>query len=117
MLKSAEVLVTVAEVVLELLAGVGSVTPVGGVTLAVLDRVLPLLAVTVPLMVKVTLPPEGSVVMLLLTAEPLTLTVPHTAPPVGLPQLAVMLPMPAGSVSAKLAPSAAAGPPLLTSTL
>ena len=99
------------------MAGVGSVTPAGAVTVAVLDSVLPLLAVTVPLMVKVTLPPAGSVVLLLLTVEPATLTAPQAAPPAGLPQLAVMLPMPAGSVSAKLAPFAADGPALLTTTL
>src|SRR5258708_26058107 len=83
----------------------------GAVTLAVLDRVLPLLAVTMPLMVKVTLPPAGSVVMLLLTSSAVHTTELHSPHHVVLPLLPVIKTMPAGSVSAKPAPSAAAGPP------
>ena len=56
----------------------------------------------VPLIVNVTLPPDGSVVIVLVTMLPATLTVPHTAPPVSEPQFAVMPVMPAGTGSLKL---------------
>ena len=62
--------------------------------------------------VTVTLPPTGRVVTPPDTLPAPAVTVPHTAPPVALPQLALTAVTPAGSVSANVAPSATLGPAL-----
>src|SRR5258708_39456087 len=62
---------------------VGSLTPAGVTTRAVFVKVPDCGAM--PVMVKGTLPPEGSAGMVLVTALPALLTMPHTAPPVALP--------------------------------
>jgi hypothetical protein len=106
---------TVAAVLLALLARFGSVTPVGGETLALLTMVPFAPAVTVPLMFKVTLPPAGSVGI-----EPVTLLpdiemgeLGQTAPPNALAQLAETPLIELGTESLKLAPLALLGPALL----
>src|SRR5260221_597270 len=114
--KSATAATGLTVVLTVLLAGVGSVVPAGGLAVAVLVSV-PLAAVTVPLMVNVTLPPDGRVVTVLVTFCPATLTVPQAAPPVAVPQVAVMLPIPTGTLSLKVAPSAADGPLVVSNTL
>ena len=70
----------------------------------------------VPLIVNVTLPPDGSVVIVLVTRLPTTLTVPHAAAPAGT-QLAVTAVTPAGTGSLKLASFAADGPAFETTTV
>ena len=71
----------------------------------------------VPLIVKVTDPPAGSVVTVLVTALPATLTVPQAAPPVAAPQTALTPITSAGTVSANCAPLAASGPLFTTLTV
>ena len=67
--------------VAELLAGVGSVTPTGGVMVAVLTRLPVAPATTVPVTVNVAVAPTGrSTVVLML---PLPLPAAHDAPPAG----------------------------------
>src|SRR5512139_1865680 len=99
----------------ELLAGVGSSTPAGAATVAVF--VIAPRPVAVPLMVKVTEPPAGSVVTVLVTEFPATFTVPHTAPPVTAPHTALTPATCAGTVSANCAPLAASGPLFTTLTV
>jgi hypothetical protein len=106
---------TVAAVLLALLAGFGSVTPVGGDTLALLTIVPLAPLVTVPLTFRVTLLPAGSVGI-----EPVTLLpdieigeLGQTAPPDALAQLAVTPLIELGTESLKFAPLALLGPALL----
>src|SRR5205085_6796795 len=94
---------------------VGSVTPAGVTTLAVFVNVPDCGAVAV--IVKVTVAPEGSVAIVLVTALPARLTAPHAAPPVGLPQLAVIADRTAGTLSLDCAALAAWGPALDTTPL
>ena len=68
----------------------------------------------IPVMVKVTLLPEGSAVMVLVTALPATLTMPHTAPPVALPHEPATPVTAPGTLSVNCAPSAPCGPALET---
>src|SRR5688572_678891 len=92
--------VSVSEAVL--LPGVGSVVPAGGATTAVLVTV-PVVAVTVAVIVNVTVPPEGSVGIT--TPAPsrraTVVDAGHTAPPVvPVHDAAVLLsPVAAGSVT------------------
>ncbi len=99
-------------VVVSLFTRLGSVTPDGGATLAVLDR-LPL-AGAVPTTVIVTLPPAGKFGMVALTALPAAIDAGQAAPAVALAQLVVTPVMLAGTLSVTTAPLAAPGPALLT---
>lgn len=65
----------------------------------------------------VTDPPEGSVVMLLITLLLATLTGPQTAPPLADPQAPVTLASPLGTASENAVPLAASGPLLVTTTV
>src|SRR5436305_1126814 len=98
--------------VAELLPGVGSVTPAGAVTVAVLDSV-PLAAVErVPVAGQVTLPPLGRFTVSLTFPEPEAVQVPPPAPT----QVQVQV-SDAGKVSATVAPVASLGPALLAVTV
>jgi hypothetical protein len=68
----------------------------------------------VPVMVNVTVPPAGRVVIVLETLFPATLTVPHTAPPVADPQDPPTPVMAAGTESVNTVRFAGSGPALLT---
>jgi hypothetical protein len=70
-----------------------------------------------PVIVNVTLPPLGKVVIVLVTLLPATFTAPQTALPVGVPQLAATAVTPAGTASLNVVPFAALGPKLLTTTV
>ena len=100
--------------VLELLALLGSKVPGGTVTVAVLE-ILPVAEpATVPEIVMVTEPPDGSVATFPVTLLPITETLAgQVAPPVALPQLAVTPEMRLLTASAKLLVLAALGPALL----
>ncbi|XIG26128.1 hypothetical protein PRJ39_07970 [Lysobacter enzymogenes] len=93
--------------------GVGSVVPAGGVTVTVL-LTEPLLAVTVAITVKTSLPPEGSVGTVTPLSKFATVTVGHTAEPVAR-QVTLVLFRPAAAGSRTTEPSAALGPALLSS--
>ena len=97
-------------------AGVGSVTPAGAATLATL-LMLPV-APAVPVTLKVTLPPLGKVGMVMpapcMAARVTLAGAGHAAPPVTLPQVTAVTVRLATAGSVKIAPSALAGPPLLT---
>ena len=81
-----------------LLPLLGSVVPLGGAALAVLSTTAALAAV--PVIVIVTLPPLGNVPTVPLTVWPATFgCVPHAAPPVGVPQVAVLIATVAGTLS------------------
>ena len=99
-----------------LFAGVGSVTPAGVATLATL-LMLPV-APAVPVTLKLTLPPLGSVGIVMpapCMAAIVTLAgAAHAAPPVGAPQLTAVTVRFATAGSVKIAPSAPAGPALAT---
>ena len=70
-----------------------------------------------PVIVIVTEPPEGKAGTLVLTLLPETFTVAgHSAPPVALAQLALTPVTPVGTLSLKVAPSAALGPALAITT-
>jgi hypothetical protein len=106
---------TVAAVLLALLARFGSTTPVGGETFALLTMVPLAPLVTVPLMLKVTLLPAGNVGI-----KPVTLLpdieigeLGQTAPPDALAQLALTPVIEVGIKSLKLAPFALLGPALV----
>jgi hypothetical protein len=92
--------------VAELLAGVGSVTPPGTVTVAVLTRLPVAAALTVPVKVYVTLPPTGRFTVALMLPDPLAV---QLAPP-ALTQVQVGLGIAAGTVSTTVAPVTALGP-------
>src|SRR5450631_41891 len=94
---------------------VGSTTPAGVTALAVLVNV-PDCGAT-PVTVKVTDPPEGSVVIVLVTELPVTLTAPHAAPPVALPQEAATPVTAAGTLSVNCEALAAWGPVFETTTV
>src|SRR6201999_2166664 len=94
--------------VAELLPGVGSVTPPGAVTVAVLLSVPVAAGETVQLAVYVTLAPLGRLTVPLMLPEPAAVQVPPPAPT----QVQVQV-SEAGNVSATVAPVAALGPALL----
>ena len=106
---------TVAAVLLALLARFGSVTLIGGETLALLMTVPLAPLVTVPLTLKVTLLPAGSVGIEAVTLLPDTEIgeLGQTEPPDALAQLAVTPLSELGTKSLKLAPLASLGPALL----
>jgi hypothetical protein len=105
---------TLPTVLLALLLRVGSVVPVGGVTVAELMIVPMADALTVPLIVMVTLEPAGKVGTNPLTVLPTTETLAgQTAPPRALAQEAITPVMVLGTVSLKLVPLALLGPALL----
>lgn len=86
--------------VLVLLAGVGSVMPGGKSTVALLTKLAVPVAGATALMVTVTLPPGGKVVIVPATVLLLTvLGAGHTAPNEGAPQVAVTAVKPAGNAS------------------
>jgi hypothetical protein len=97
-----------------LLAGSGSVIPAGAATLTLLVNVVAAAGAT-PLIVSVTLPPAGSVGKV---HDPETATgnvsAGHDAPPLAEHAVSSGLTSEAGGVSVTVAPSAAAGPALLT---
>ncbi len=97
-------------VVLELFPGVGSVTPTGGVIVAVLVEIVPVSG-AVAVIVYVTEPAFGNVGIVDGFAPG-----PQTAPPVAPPQANVTPKSSAGTVSENTAPSADEGPALLTTT-
>ena len=102
---------TVTDAVPVLLFGLGSVTPAGGVTAAVLV-IGPLTEPSaVAVKVKVTRPPDGKVATLPLTLLPATVAV---AP---WPLTKTGLTKPAGRLSVKVAPLAALGPALVMTTV
>src|SRR5438876_636288 len=92
--------------VAELLPGVGSVTPPGGVTVAVFTRVPLALGDRVAVTVKVTEPPAGKPTVLLILPEPEAGHVPPPAPTHV--QFANMIA--AGNVSVTFEPGALLGP-------
>src|SRR3954465_1914252 len=89
----------------ELLPGVGSVTPAGAVTVAVLLSVPVAAAEMVALTVYVTDPPDGRLTVLLMLPDPAAVQVPPPAPT----QVQVAV-SEAGNVSATVAPVALLGP-------
>jgi hypothetical protein len=98
---------------LELLDGVGSTMFDGKLTVAVFNKVFGAVPLTLPVMVKVTEPFNGSVGTEAFTLFPDTeITVGQTAPfAAGITlQVASTPVMPAGTLSIKLAPSAELGP-------
>lgn len=100
--------------VLELLVGSGSLTPGGRPIVAVLVIVPVAPAETVPLMVMITLAPDGRVGTLPLTVLPeIVMLGGHTAPLATLPQLAETLVIAPGTISVNVVPLAADGPALL----
>ena len=102
----------------ELSARFGSVTPVGGLTVAVLVREIVAPALTVPAMVMVTLPPLGRVGTVPVTLLPeIETEAGQTAPPEALLQLAVSPLIADTTGSLKLALSALLGPALLITKL
>src|SRR5438270_601586 len=109
--------VTVSVSPCELFALFGSFVP-PGVAINAVFVTLPLVAVTFSFNVNVTLPPDGRVGItipeLCINATVVFPAVGHTEPPVALPQvtLVALNPLTAGSVNT--APSAAAGPALVT---
>src|SRR5579862_7904305 len=105
----ARMLVVTLEV---LFAATGSGTAAGDDTVAVLVTLPTPLAV--PETVIDTEPPAGSVGMVLVTELPETFIAPHAAPPAAPAQSAETPVIPAGTLSAKVAPSAASGPALET---
>jgi hypothetical protein len=106
-------------IVVELLSvGSGSTVPDGGVIEAVLLNVPVAEPDTVPLIVIVTEPPEGSVGIVALTLLPLiVIALGQTAPPLAVPQLAANPVMLAVTASATVLPSAALGPALVMTKL
>ena len=94
-----------------LFAAAGSGTPAGDATVAVLVTLPTPLAV--PETVIDTEPPAGSVGMVLVTELPETFIAPQAAPPAAPVQLAETPVMPAGTLSANVAPLAASGPALV----
>jgi hypothetical protein len=95
-----------------------SVTPVGGVILAVLVMAPLAVPLTVPAIVMETLPPAGKFGINPLTELPTgEMAAGQVAPPIALAQLAVMPVMSLGTKSVKLALLAALGPALLITTL
>src|SRR5882672_7060431 len=98
---------SVSESVAELLPGVGSVTPAGAVTVAVLLSVPVARLEMVQLAVYVTLPVFGRFTVSLMLPEPEAVQVPPFAPA----QVQVQV-REAGNVSATVEPVAALGPAL-----
>src|SRR5256885_370549 len=105
--------VRVSVSVAELLAGLGSLVPAGGVTVAGLGNGPVALRLMVGVNVKVTLGLTGGSGVV--AGAPLPLAAPETLPPPVKPVAAQVAPMtPAGSGSETLAPVTALGPGLLT---
>src|SRR3954451_2842113 len=94
--------------VAELLPGVGSVTPAGAATVAVLVSVPVAAAEMVQLAVEVALPPLGRLAVSLMFPEPEAVQVPPPAPTHVQVQVSE-----AGKVSATVVPVALLGPALL----
>ena len=106
--------VTGVVTVLLLLLISGSLTPGGKPIVAVFVMVPVAPGETVPLIVIMTLPPEGKFGMLPLTLLPTTLMfVGQTAPVLALVQLAETPVIAFGTISLKVVPLAAEGPALL----
>jgi hypothetical protein len=100
--------------VLLLLLGSGSLTPGGKPIVAVFVMVPVAPGETVPLIVIMTLPPDGKVGTPPLTLLPTTLIfVGQTAPAEALPQLAETPVIALGTISLNVVPFAADGPALL----
>ena len=99
-----------------LLPAVGSVVPTGAVTVAVLTMVP--VAAGVPVTLKVTEPPLGSVGITMpapcIKAVVVLATVGQAAPPTGVPQVTPVTVRPAAAASWKMALVAGLGPALLT---
>jgi hypothetical protein len=96
----------------------GSVTPAGGVILAVLVMAPFAVPLTVPAIVMETLPPAGKLGINPLTELPTgEMPAGQVAPPIALAQLAVMPVTSLGTKSLKLALLAALGPALLMTKL
>ena len=117
-LRSAIELIVSAASVAELLPAAESLVPAGGVMVATFAR-LPLVATTVPVTVKVTLPPFGKVGMMMpvpcIKATVVLPTVGQAAEPVGNEQLTpVTVSMPGRAGSLKIAPFADEGPLFVT---
>jgi hypothetical protein len=98
--------VSVSVSVAELLARFGSVTPLGGNTVAVLLRLPVADELTVPVTVYVTVPPGGRFAVSLMWPDPLAVQLPPPAPT----QIQVTPVIAAGTVSDTVAPSATLGP-------
>jgi hypothetical protein len=100
-------------------AGVGSVIPAGVATLATFE--IEPVAPAVPVRVNVTLPPGGSVGITIpapcSNAIVVLLTVGHTAPPLGEPQVTLVAVKFATDGSVTTAPSAEAAPALVTTSV
>src|SRR5437773_1557540 len=96
--------------VAELLAGFGSVTPLGAATVAVLLRPPNGNGSTVPIRVYVTVPPTGRFTESPMLPEPFAVHVPPPAPT----QVQVAPVMTAGTASATVTPVAALDPGLDT---
>ena len=101
--------VSVSASVALLLPGVGSVTPPGGATVAVLLKVPLALASIIALTVNVTLAPAGRFTFALMSPLPPTGQVPPPAPT----QVQLDDVIYAGNVSATVAPTTLLGPGLL----
>src|SRR6185369_12387782 len=99
---------TVSESVALLLPPFGSVTPTGVAMLAVLLIVPAAAPSTVPVRVKITLPPEGRLTLWVMFPDPLGAHVPPPAPA----QVQVAPVIAAGTVSVTVAPVTADGPAL-----
>lgn len=109
---------TEPEVLLPLLARFGSVVPDGGVTEALFTIEPVALALTVPVIVMVTLEEAGKLGTAPLTLLPATVTLAgQAAPLVAPPHVALMEVMLLGRRSLKLVPLAGLGPALLTTKL
>ena len=99
-----------------LFAGVGSLTPAGAVTVT-LFVTLPPAAVTVAAIVSVTLPPNGNAGMASPASTwPAVGLAGQVAPPAAV-QITVVFVSPAAAGSVTIAPFAASGPALLTTTV
>ena len=105
----AEVSVSVAE----LLPGVGSVVPLGTLTVAVFTRLPVRLEGTDTLIVYVIEPPDGMFTVWLMLPVPLAVPV---APPAKTAVQELMV-VPDGALSATVAPTTLLGPALLTTTV
>src|SRR5215471_8860408 len=101
--------------VAELLPGVGSVTPAGAVTVAVLTRLPVAPALMVSVTVKVTEPPTGRLTVSLMAPVP---DAAPQVPPLVPAHVQLRAVTPVGSGSATVAPVTALGPvALLTTTV
>ncbi len=109
--RAAEREIVVVAVDESVLAG-PAVTPDGAAIVAVLFSVA--VPLEVPLIVKVTEPPEGSVGTVVARLLLAAIAPPHAAPPVGEPHVMLETVIAAGIVSPRLVPFAADGPLFVT---